>query len=313
MRRLARSNALLCLTAAVLAGAASDFEQLAKLFAYDTSAPLNFQIDGRESAGGAGILTVSYAGAKAPVSAAIVVPSQAGKHPAVVFMTDSGHKRAYFLAEALLLAKAQPPAVSLLIDAPPQRPLGWRRSFNPMLDDNDRDIHIQAVIDVRRGIDLLAARTDVDARSIAYVGQSEGANWGAILSSIEPRLRAFVLIAGYPNLTGPTMSDDPEWADLRYALGNDRFDRYVSSMSAIDPVRYLGRSAGATILFQFGRFDPYVSRARAEALVHAAGRPERAIFYDSGHEVNDPQALLDRVSFLAARIGVGRKRKPSEK
>jgi dienelactone hydrolase len=297
----------MCLAGTVFAGPSSEFEQLAKLFGYDASAPLSSQIDSRESAGGVAILAVSYAGARVPVSASIVVPSQAGKHPAVVFLADSGHKRDYFLAEALMLAEAQPPAVSLLIDAPPVRPLGWRRSFNAMLGDNDRDTHIQAVIDVRRGIDLLTTRADVDARFIAYVGQSEAANWGAILSSIEPRLRAFVLIAGYPNLTGPMMSNDPEWANLRYALGNDRFERYVSSMSAIDPVRYLGHSAGAPILFQFGRFDPYVSHARAEELAHAAGRPEQAIFYDSGHEVNDPRALLDRRTFLAARIGTGKK------
>ena len=175
-----------------------------------------------------------------------------------------------------------------------------------MLEDNDRDIHIQAVIDVRRGVDLLAARTDVDSRFIAYVGQSDAANWGAILRSIEPRLRVFALIAGFPNLSGPMIGDDPELADLRYALGDDRFERYVSSMSAIDPIRYLDRSAGVPILFQFGRFDPYVSRARAEELVRATRRPEHPIFYDSGHEVNDPQALLDRSEFLATRIGTGR-------
>jgi len=54
-----------------------------------------------------------------------------------------------------------------------------------------------------------------------------------------------------------------------------------------------GFVAGAPILFQFGRFDPYVSRARAD---------------DAGHEVNDPRALFDRASFLAARIGVGSKK-----
>src|SRR5579864_985072 len=136
MRRLARSSAVLCITATALAAE----------FAYDAAAPLNFQIDGRESAGGAEILTVNYAGARVPVSATLVLPSGAGKHPAVIFMADSGHKRDYFIAEALRL-----PAVSLLIDSPPMRPLGWRRSFNPMLEDNDRDTHIQAVIDVRRG------------------------------------------------------------------------------------------------------------------------------------------------------------------
>jgi pimeloyl-ACP methyl ester carboxylesterase len=287
---------------------APEFEQLAKLFVYDASTPVNLHIEGRESARQAEILTISYAGARAPVSASLVMPLRAGKHPAVIFMGDFRHKRDQFLAEALALAAARPPAVSLLIDAPPARPLGWRRSLNPMLEDNDRDIHIQAVIDVRRGIDLLAARPDVDASLIAYVGQSEAANWGAILRSIEPRLRAFVLIAGLPNLTDPMLSDDPEWADLKYALGHDRFARYVSSLSAVDPIRYLARSPGVPILFQFGRFDPYVSRARAEELVQAIPSPERPRFYDSGHEVNDPQALLDRGAFLATRIGVGGRR-----
>jgi hypothetical protein len=221
-------------------------------------------------------------------------------------MSDSGHKRDQFLAEALLLAAARPPAVSLLIDAPAARPLGWRRSFNPVLEDNDRDIHIQAVIDARRGIDLLVTRTYVDARLIVYVGQSDAANWGAILSGIESRLRAVVLIAGFPNLTGSMIDDDPEFADPRYALGNDRFVHYVSSLSVVDPIRYLGHSAGAAILFQFGRFDPYVSGARAEALVHATRRTERAIVYDAGHDVNDPRALLDRSEFLTTHIGVGR-------
>jgi dienelactone hydrolase len=280
-----------CLPIAILAGESN-------LFVYDSSAPLNLQIESRESTRGAEILTASYAGARAPVSASIVVPSQAGKHPAVVFMSDSGHKRDQFLAEALMLAAARPPALSLLIDAPPARPPGWRRSFNPMIEDNDRDVHIQAVIDVRRGIDVLATRTDVDPKAIAYVGQSDAANQGAILRSIEPRLRAFVLIAGYPNLTGPMIDNDPELADLRYALGAGRFARYVASLSAVDPVSYLGRPAGAPILFQFGRFDSFVSRARAEALVHATGRTERAVFYDAGHEVNDPRALADRSDFL---------------
>jgi len=168
--------------------------------------------------------------------------------------------------------------------------------------DNDRDIHIQAVIDARRGVDLLMTRTDVDARFIAFVGQSDAANWRAILSSIEHRLRAFVLIAGFPNLKGLMIDDDPELADLRYALGDDRFARYVSSLSAVDPIRYVGRSASAPILFQFGRFDPYVSRARAEELVHAVRGPEQAIYYDAGHEVNDPRAVIDRREFLARQL-----------
>ncbi len=90
------------------------------------------------------------------------------------------------------------------------------------------------MIDIRRGIDLLAARSDVDARRIAYVGHGYGANWGAILSAIEPRLCAFALVAGFPSLTELMDGDDPEMGNMRFALGNERFARYKASMSAVD-------------------------------------------------------------------------------
>ena len=160
------------------------FEKLAAMFSYDAAAPLNFRSEAPESAEGAFVTPVSYAGALGPVSATIVTPSRPGKYRAVIFVHDYG-KRDEFLPEALSLARAKLPAVSLLIDAPFERPVGWRRSFNSLSDsDNDREIHIQAVIDIRRGIDLLAARADVDGSRIAYVGHGYGANWGAILSSI---------------------------------------------------------------------------------------------------------------------------------
>ena len=38
------------------------------------------------------------------------------------------------------------------------------------------------MIDMRRGVDLLLARRDVDPRRIAYVGHSYNANVGALLS-----------------------------------------------------------------------------------------------------------------------------------
>jgi dienelactone hydrolase len=274
------------------------FEKLAAMFSYDAAAPLNAHSEAPESVEGAYVTAVSYAGGRGPVSATMVTPSQRGKYPAVIFVHDYG-KRDEFLPEALSLARARLPAVSLLIDAPSERPVGWRRSFNSLSDsDNDREIHIQAVIDIRRGIDLLAARGDVDGNRIAYVGHGYGANWGAILSSIETRLRGFVLVAGFPSLAELMESDDPDWANMRYAIGSERSARYRDSISTVDPIRFTRYWAGAPILFQFGRFDQFVSRAMAERLVHSISRPQRAIFYDAGHAVNDPRAMIDRAGFL---------------
>jgi pimeloyl-ACP methyl ester carboxylesterase len=100
-------------------------------------------------------------------------------------------------------------------------------------------------------------------------------------------------------------SDDPDWANTRYALGRERFANYQSSISAIDPICFTRFWIGAPILFQFGRFDPFVSRAMAERLAHSLARPQKVVFYDAGHSVNDPRAIIDRSGFLAQCIRSG--------
>jgi len=283
-------------------------ENPASTFSYDAAAPLNVRLEKPEPAGGVNVTLASFSGAQGPVSAMLVTPPHTGKYPAVIFVPDYG-RRDEFLPEALLLARATPPAVSLLIDGPQERPVGWRHSFNALSDsDNDRDIHIQAVIDIRRGIDMLAQRSDVDAGRIAFVGHGYGANWGAILSSVETRLRVYVLVAGFPSLADLMDSDDSDMADLRFSLGPERFARYRASISAVDPIRFTPFWSGAPILFQFGRFDQFVPRAQAERLLHSIPRPQKVIFYDAGHSVNDPRAIVDRAAFLARSIHSGRLR-----
>jgi len=283
--------------------AATAPENQTSMFANDSAAPLNSRSEEPARTEGSYVTAVSYSGARGPVSATVVTPERKGRYASVIFVHDYG-RRDEFLPEALLLARAEPPVVSLLIDGPQERPVGWRRSFNSLSDnDNDREIHIQAVIDIRRGIDLLATRSDVDASRIAYVGHGYGANWGAILSSIEPRLRAFVLVAGYPSLTEAMDGDDPEMANMRFSLGAERFARYRASMSAVDPVRFTRFWLGAPILFQFGRFDQFVPRAAAEQLVRSVPHPQKVVFYDAGHSVNDPRAMADRAEFIARCLG----------
>jgi pimeloyl-ACP methyl ester carboxylesterase/precorrin-6B methylase 2 len=274
----------------------------ASLFSYDAAAPLNIHAEESQTAAGASITPVSFAGVRGPVSATLIAPVKKGRYPAVIFAHDYG-RRDEFIPEALVLARATPAAVALLIDAPPERPVGWRRGFNAMLSTvNDQEIHIQAVIDIRRGIDFLGSRSDVDAQRLLYVGHGYGANWGVILAGIERRLRGFVLMAAVPSLAEAMQGDDPDWADTRYVLGSERFAAYKEAMSAIDPIGFVRSWVGAPILFQFGRYDSFVSRAMADRLTGAMPQPQTVEFYDAGHSVNDPRALADRSRFLARWI-----------
>ncbi len=59
----------------------------------------------------------------------------------------------------------------------------------------DREVVTQRALDVRRAIDFLESRTDVDRERIAFYGLSMGAVEGTIVGAVEPRLRALVLVA----------------------------------------------------------------------------------------------------------------------
>jgi len=67
--------------------------------------------------------------------------------------------------------------VSLLIDAPERRP-----NFKPTTDPA---LVAQQVVDIRRGLDLLISRPNIDAGRIAYVGHSWDAGIGAILDATD--------------------------------------------------------------------------------------------------------------------------------
>jgi hypothetical protein len=59
-----------------------------------------------------------------------------------------------------------------------------------------RDMMIQASRDIRRGVDYVETRPDLDAERLAYLGLSLGAAVGPIMTAVEPRFKASILIGG---------------------------------------------------------------------------------------------------------------------
>jgi dienelactone hydrolase len=149
------------------------------------------------------------------VPAYLVVPSGKGPFAVILFGHWGGGDRTEFLAEAILDARAG--AVCLLPAYPWTRPAPWRRALQYVgSPENDFEAYVQAVVDLRRGLDLLLARPDVDPQRVAYVGHSYGAQWGAILAAEDRRMKTAVLIAGVPDVEAMFLeSEDPELVGLR--------------------------------------------------------------------------------------------------
>lgn len=76
-----------------------------------------------------------------------------------------------------------------------------------------RDITIQQLKDLRRSIDYLETREDVDSDRLAYFGASMGARLGSIALAVEPRFKAAILwFGGFHLTTKPAEIDEINFA-----------------------------------------------------------------------------------------------------
>lgn len=58
------------------------------------------------------------------------------------------------------------------------------------------EVLAQEVRDFRRSIDYLETRPDIDRTKLAYYGMSWGGSLGPLITAVEPRLKASILLAG---------------------------------------------------------------------------------------------------------------------
>jgi pimeloyl-ACP methyl ester carboxylesterase len=152
---------------------------------------------------------------------------------------------------------------------------------------------------MRRGVNLLLARKDVDPKRIAYVGHSYNAVVGAILSGVERRFKAFVLMAA-------TMSDEvsmktPEYEEYRQKVGAEKFDAFQAKYSWTDQGKYVSHAAPAVVFLQYGSQEAFLTPERARLYAAVASEPKRFQLYDAPHALN-AAARRDRIAFLTEQL-----------
>jgi cephalosporin-C deacetylase-like acetyl esterase len=277
------------------------------MFDYDRSLSLDLKEIGVEDKSGASVHDVSYTSPKGGrVTAYLVIPSRKGKFAGVIFMHSRPGSRKNFLDEALQFAKAG--VVSLLIDAPFSRTGESKREFDPNVTkpEADRDIYIQTVVDLRRGVDLLLSRSEVDRKRIGFVGHSYGAHTGAVLAGVEKRIKAYVIMAGAPSLTEFLRTSTlPAIVKTRDALTKEQQAKYFNILASVDPINYIGHVAPSALFFQFGKMDGYPNEESAKVYSENASNPKLVKFYDAGHALND-EARRDRAEWLQKQIKLGK-------
>ena len=128
----------------------------AKMFSYDSSAPLDLKKRVYDSQPSATAYDIDFLSPKSGrVTGFLVLPTSSGSHPGIVFAHWGQGDRLEFLPEALLYARAG--IASVMIDYPWVWPQPWRKPLftAQTSDDQDKATEIQAIVDLRRSFDVL--------------------------------------------------------------------------------------------------------------------------------------------------------------
>jgi dienelactone hydrolase len=250
-------------------------DRLARLFEYDRDAPLDVRSHVAARTAHVTVRALTYAAPGGRVPALLIAPRSGGRHAGVIFMHGFGGSRTDFLEEGVGVSLLG--AVVVSITSP----------FAQSSTGGERALVIRNVVDLRRAIDLLVAREDVDPARIGIVGYSLGAQAAALTAAVEDRLRAVILQAPQARPSRET-GGDPD----------------------LDTVRYVGHIAPAHVFVQGATLDEGVPPREVEAVIDAASGPAQFKWYEMSHTFGPP-AFRDQVAWLRDELRLRATRSPS--
>jgi dienelactone hydrolase len=269
------------------------------LFSYDRNAPLDVQELSRSREVGVTVIDLTYAspmGRRVP--ATLVVPDGKGPFAGILYQHGMPSTRQPLIPGAVTYARMG--AVVILIDAPFNRP--EHDSAEPVtFTEQDRREQIQLIIDLRRAVDLLLSRPDVDPHRIAYIGISYGGAMGGLLAGVEDRLKGYVLQVGDGGLvTHFTGTEDTDWW---LAKSENVRRQWLDWMWPIEPIHYVACASPAELLFQNGTLDKLVPPTDALRFQDAGSEPKTVLWYEDGHGLGI-EAGRDQAEWLSEIIGI---------
>ncbi len=271
----------LLLLALSIQGICQNITDLRKMFDYDKGEELDFRVlSTKDTVQGTinDVVFTSVNGLK--VTASLIIPKQKIREfPAIIFLNDASQSRDAFLPQALSLATNA--FATLLIDALPNRPEMYRMLYYNFSEPRkDLAAYRQAVLDIRRAVDLLEQTPRIDRNRIAYIGSGNGAMTGAITSGVDDRILTYILMACTPCYSCALRnSNDPDITKARSSLTSEQITQYESIIKVLNPSNYLPYHRNTQILFQFAQNDPYFEEQTARDVFQTAKDPKTQKFY----------------------------------
>ena len=287
----ARTTALLLAGLALAGCGGSDSaSHVAELAAYDDPEPLRTRVEARNT----GSTDLSFQSPRGgDVQATIVLPPDAeeGKtFPAAVYLHPYRAARSLYYHEAFDLAE-RGVAVLLLDGAMTREDLAPVDLMDPVYSaDAFRSLVRHDLVDLRRALDYLEGRSDIDDR-FAVVGQEYGALPVGALAAVDDRVDAVVL---------STVPAEPSRYWAKEFVPQETFDSFHESLRDFDPIRLLGAIDG-DVLIQLPQRDDDWPVEEYERLADEADGADVEWYPDYGHEMG-PEADADRQEWLVGKL-----------
>jgi eukaryotic-like serine/threonine-protein kinase len=141
------------------------------------------------------------------------------------------------------------------------------------------ELFIEMVKDLKRSIDYLETRADIDSNKLAYLGFSWGGMYGAIIPAVEDRLKTSILNVG------------GMWSGVR---------------PEVDSINYVGRVKIPTLMLN-GRYDmTFVYETDVKPMFDLMGTPreqKKLVLYDTDHIIPRNEYIKETLAWLDKYFG----------
>ncbi len=276
---------------------AAVYQKALPSYQYETSQPLAVKTVGVQTIGTTKFLRFSYGSTNHQrVPALLFTPVGASAShpvPCLVILHGLGGSKEIMAGMALDAAKAG--YASLVIDEYGQGERGPLKTVQGRQAQELATTILQTSVDVRRGLDYLATQPQISSRKIGLAGVSLGACIGTVVSGVEPRIKAVVLISGGGDwgLILKTLSSRSAVVGGRdtSAFKNVNWDALSVLLAPEDPLTFASHIAPRPLLMLGGRKDTTIVPKAQQELFDAAKQPKRIVWYPQYGHVPPPEVV----------------------
>jgi cephalosporin-C deacetylase-like acetyl esterase len=280
-------------------------------YAYDVTLPLNAEVKQLETTAYGIRYHLAYDSANDQrVTAIFSLPRRFKEpHPAILLMHGSGgNKDVDYIQAASQMLNSQGYA-TLSIDSQYKGERARPGKSGELQPDSytTRDAWTQTVIDLRRAVDYLYSRKDIDTLKIGYLGVSMGGMLGAVLGGVESRISCFFLavpgggivnavkhIDRYPNLK----------ARFQVEISPEVMRRIEDIAAVIDPIYFVGNILPRPLMITVGIHDELIPAEMSTAIIEAAhAQPDNVKRVNSGHIPPPTVIAYDVRNFFVQHLG----------